>query len=158
MLSWAKWIQSTSSNRFSKIRFNIISYFHFDLLSSIFLTGDPARILAPRHEDVWGSGNTSPRILNLGNRWRRLVGFIPRQLFRTTMPSASRYEPGCAPGSLYTLIRTEKSLVSVRIEPRFPGYPGHKLLTGIRNTTFIFSYLPCLLHAPIFILFCFIVL
>jgi hypothetical protein len=30
-----------------------------------------------RHEDVWGSGVISARILNLGDMWRRVVSFTP---------------------------------------------------------------------------------
>jgi hypothetical protein len=36
---------------------------------------------APRHEDVLGSGNIVPRILDLGTRWRRVVSFTPRPLY-----------------------------------------------------------------------------
>jgi hypothetical protein len=36
---------------------------------------------APRHEDVLGSGGIAPRILNLGTRWRWVVGFTPRPLY-----------------------------------------------------------------------------
>jgi hypothetical protein len=38
---------------------------------------------APRHEDVLGSGGISPRILDLGTRWRWVVGFTPRAALPT---------------------------------------------------------------------------
>jgi len=30
----------------------------------------PVRKYAPRHKDVWGSGNIAPHILKLGTTWR----------------------------------------------------------------------------------------
>jgi hypothetical protein len=32
---------------------------------------------APRHEDVWRSEGITPRTLNLGTSWRRVVSFTP---------------------------------------------------------------------------------
>jgi hypothetical protein len=37
---------------------------------------------APCHEGVLGSGGTAPRILDLGTRWRWVVSFTPRPLYR----------------------------------------------------------------------------
>jgi hypothetical protein len=34
-----------------------------------------------RHEDVWGSGSVTPRILHLATSWRLVVIFTPRPLF-----------------------------------------------------------------------------
>jgi hypothetical protein len=42
---------------------------------------------APRHEGVLGSGCISPRILDLGNRWRWVVSFTPRPLWSTLYKS-----------------------------------------------------------------------
>jgi len=36
---------------------------------------------APFHEDLWESGGTAPRILNLGTRWRWMASFTPRPLY-----------------------------------------------------------------------------
>jgi hypothetical protein len=36
---------------------------------------------APRHEDIMGSGDVAPRILDLGTRWRGVVSFTPRPLY-----------------------------------------------------------------------------
>jgi len=35
----------------------------------------------PHREDVLGSGDTAPRILNLGTKWRWVVSFTPRSLY-----------------------------------------------------------------------------
>lgn len=45
------------------------------ILSDIFLTSDPAPVLSPRNEEVWESGDKSPRILNLGTRWKWVFVF-----------------------------------------------------------------------------------
>jgi hypothetical protein len=36
---------------------------------------------APRHEDILGSGDIAPRILDLGTRWRWVVSFTSRPLY-----------------------------------------------------------------------------
>jgi hypothetical protein len=36
--------------------------------------------MATRHEGVWRSEGTGPRILDLGTRWRLVVSFTPRPL------------------------------------------------------------------------------
>jgi hypothetical protein len=36
---------------------------------------------APRQDDVLGSGDIAPPILDLGNRWRWVVSFTPRPLY-----------------------------------------------------------------------------
>jgi len=36
---------------------------------------------AQRHEEVWGSGGITPRILNLGTRWSWVVRFTSRPLY-----------------------------------------------------------------------------
>jgi len=38
-------------------------------------------LIKVRHGDVWGSGETPPRILNLGTRCRWVVNFTPRPLY-----------------------------------------------------------------------------
>jgi len=37
---------------------------------------------APRHEGVLGSGGIAPRILHLGTRWRLMMSFTPRPIYR----------------------------------------------------------------------------
>jgi len=43
---------------------------------------------APRQEDIYGSGDTAPRILNLGTRWDWVVSFAPRPIYhrRNSIP------------------------------------------------------------------------
>jgi len=36
---------------------------------------------APRHEAVWGSGDTAPRVINIGTRWIWMVSFTPQLLY-----------------------------------------------------------------------------
>jgi len=43
----------------------------------------------PRHEDVWGSWGTAPRILNFVTRWRWAVNFTLRPLYN--WGKSSRY-------------------------------------------------------------------
>ena len=47
----------------------------------------------PRYGGVWGSRVIAPFILNLGNRWRWVVKFMPRRLhLQNRTPVAVRYE------------------------------------------------------------------
>jgi len=44
-----------------------------------------------RHEDVCGCGGIAPRLLNIGNRWRWVVGFMSQALCPRGRAPANRY-------------------------------------------------------------------
>jgi hypothetical protein len=50
----------------------------------------------PRHEDVMGSGDTLPRIHNLGTRWRRVVRFTLRLLYPQVIALGGKKKGGWA--------------------------------------------------------------
>ena len=49
-------------------------------------TQQRVKYVAPRHEYVEQSGGVAPLILNLDARWRRILSFTPRPLYRPGIP------------------------------------------------------------------------
>jgi len=60
---------------------------------------------APREEDTWGSGGTSPRIFKLSNGWRRL-SFALRPLYHRG--NSPWYPMGWVPDPVWTRWQIEK--------------------------------------------------
>jgi hypothetical protein len=76
---------------------------------------------APRHEDVRGSENIAPSILNLDTRWRLVVSFAPQPFYpRGKGPLDRRLG-----GLVWTLWKREKYLAPTGIEARLLRRPAY---------------------------------
>jgi hypothetical protein len=76
---------------------------------------------APHHEDVWESIGMAPRILTLGNRWRRAATFTSRPTYPGEKNPGTQWIRGCVgPSANLAAMGKRESLVPVENRTQTP--------------------------------------